>query len=53
MGVAAIPGIVTYLYSQQAIINYFIIHGVGIVVSGLLTWFFFDPNKAEQGELEG
>lgn len=52
MGVAAIPGIVTYLYSQQAIINYFIIHGVGIAVSGLLTWFFFDPNKAEQAELE-
>ncbi|WP_204673167.1 PTS transporter subunit EIIC [Enorma phocaeensis] len=51
MGVAAIPGIVTYLYSAEAIRNYFIIHGVGMLVSGLLCWFFFDPNKAE-AELE-
>lgn len=48
MGVAAIPGLVTYLYSPSAVANYFIIHGVGIAVSGLLTWFTVDPNKAEE-----
>lgn len=47
MGVAAIPGFVTYLYSPDAVRNYFIIHGVAILVSGLLVWFFYDPNTSE------
>ncbi|HJE97777.1 MAG TPA: glucose PTS transporter subunit IIA [Ligilactobacillus acidipiscis] len=48
MGVAAIPGLVTYLYSKNAILNYFIIHLTAMLVSGLLVFFFFDPNKYEK-----
>ncbi|MDF7682416.1 glucose PTS transporter subunit IIA [Lactobacillus sp. ESL0679] len=48
MGVAAIPGLVTYLYSKQALINYFIIHITAMLVSGSLVYFFFDPNKKIQ-----
>lgn len=45
MGVAAIPGIVTYLYSATALRDYFIIHLTAMVVTGGLVYFFFDPNK--------
>lgn len=45
MGVAAIPGLVTYLYSSQAIVHYFIIHGVAIIVTFCLTYIFY---KAEE-----
>lgn len=45
MGVAAIPGLVTYLYSKQAILNYVLIHLTAMLVSGSLVYFFFDPNK--------
>ncbi|GGP07439.1 PTS transporter subunit EIIC [Oceanobacillus neutriphilus] len=45
MGVAALPGIVTYMYSSSAIVDYFIIHLVAIAVSSGLTYFFF---KAEE-----
>ncbi|MFT8412368.1 MAG: glucose PTS transporter subunit IIA [Schleiferilactobacillus perolens] len=47
MGVAAIPGLVTYLYSGTAIMNYLIIHLSAMLVSGGLVYFFFDPNKEE------
>ena len=40
MGVAAIPGIVTYLYSATGIKDYFIIHLTGMIVSGGLVYFF-------------
>lgn len=40
MGVAAIPGIVTYMYSTQAMIHYFIIHGVGMAVTATLVFLF-------------
>jgi len=46
MGVAAIPGLVTYLYSKSAIMDYFIIHLTAMIVSGSLVYFFFDPNKS-------
>lgn len=52
MGVAAIPGIVTYLYSGSAIKDYFIIHFVGMLVSGGLVYFFFDPNTVIDKENE-
>lgn len=45
MGVAAIPGFVTYLYSASGIRDYFLIHLTGMLVSGGLVYFFFDPNK--------
>ncbi|KEI53054.1 PTS sugar transporter [Enterococcus faecium UC8668] len=45
MGVAAIPGFVTYLYNTQGIRDYFIIHLTGMLVSGGLVYFCFDPNK--------
>ncbi|WP_245249295.1 PTS transporter subunit EIIC [Vagococcus allomyrinae] len=51
MGVAAIPGFVTYLYSATGIRDYFIIHGVAILVTFCLVYFFFDPNKALEEEL--
>lgn len=41
MGVAAIPGIVTYMYSGRALINYFIIHGVAIAVTATLVFLFY------------
>ncbi|MCU7700601.1 glucose PTS transporter subunit IIA [Enterococcus gallinarum] len=50
MGVAAIPGIVTYLYSATGIKDYFIIHLTGMIVSGGLVYFFFDPNEAMEQE---
>lgn len=48
MGVAAIPGIVTYLYSSTGIRDYFIIHGVAILVTFCLVYFFFDPKASEE-----
>lgn len=51
MGVAAIPGIVTYLYSGTALADYFIIHITAMLVSGGLVFFYFDPNK-EEAKLE-
>lgn len=50
MGVAAIPGLVTYLYSATGIRDYFIIHLTGMLVSGGLVYFFFDPNEAMEQE---
>lgn len=41
MGVAAIPGIVTYMYSGKALINYFIIHGAAIAVTATLVYLFY------------
>lgn len=45
MGVAAIPGIVTYMYSAQALVNYFVIHIVAIVVTFCLTFFFYKTEE--------
>ncbi|MGG5330256.1 glucose PTS transporter subunit IIA [Enterococcus sp. AZ163] len=50
MGVAAIPGLVTYLYSATGIRDYFIIHLTGMLVAGGLVYFFFDPNEAMEQE---
>lgn len=52
MGVAALPGLVTYLYSKQAILNYVLIHVTAMLVSGGLVYFFFDPNKEIKDEPE-
>ncbi len=52
MGVAALPGLVTYLYSKQAILNYVLIHVTAMLVSGGLVYFFFDPNKEIKDETE-
>lgn len=52
MGVAALPGLVTYLYSKQAILNYVLIHVTAMFVSGGLVYFFFDPNKEIKDEPE-
>lgn len=41
MGVAAIPGIVTYMYSTQALVHYFVIHGVGMAVTAALVFLFY------------
>ncbi|BBN97918.1 PTS transporter subunit EIIC [Sporolactobacillus terrae] len=43
MGVAALPGIVTYMYSASAIVNYIMIHLVAITVTACLTYFFYKP----------
>lgn len=53
MGVAAIPGLVTYLYSKQAILNYVLIHLTAMLVSGSLVYFFFDPNKEDSNHKNG
>lgn len=45
MGVAAIPGIVTYMYSTQALIHYFIIHAVGIAVTATLVFLFYKSEE--------
>lgn len=50
MGVAAIPGLVTYLYSATGIRDYFIIHLTGMLVAGGLVYFFFDPNESMEQE---
>lgn len=52
MGVAALPGLVTYLYSKQAVLNYVLIHVTAMLVSGGLVYFFFDPNKEIKDEPE-
>lgn len=52
MGVAALPGLVTYLYSKQAVLNYVLIHVTAMLVSGGLVYFFFDPNKEIKDETE-
>ena len=52
MGVAALPGLVTYLYSKQAILTYVLIHVTAILFSGGLVYFFFDPNKEIKDEPE-
>lgn len=52
MGVAALPGLVTYLYSKQAVLNYVLIHVTAMLVSSGLVYFFFDPNKEIKDEPE-
>lgn len=48
MGVAAIPGIVTYMYSSEALAHYFIIHAVGMAVTATLVFLFYhSPEKDE------
>ena len=51
MGVAAIPGIVAYLYSKTALIQYVIIHGIGIAVTAALIFLFYH-DTASNGEGE-